>query len=235
MQGATHSSEKGILNFEIDQRISHIAGLPFKKFQLQLSEAGKIDSCRVALDFNLTSFMQYLRSFNDMGWLFISKQMLKKASMFDLGGGIFSFDIGYHNGLLNYEIRGDHLSSHTFNFDNFILIGKKQGDTWMVEDFILDKFELSAEIQSLEEKIALNFFGLKYQDNVLLGLEGTWNEQSNLLKTHVHLMEWNFGDEKKWQDLFLGRAPKGTLRGQGDVNIQILPHAPWVILIHLCR
>jgi hypothetical protein len=227
IKGEARLNQDNIIQFETDPILSHIAAVHPKKFHLFFNDSGDIDRWDLDLKLCLKPFLNYLYQLKEINWLFLSKQMIKKGKHLEISGGNCCIEAGYRHGTFNYSLKGEDLACQSLKIKNYSLFGKKQDRRWIIEDLIFDQLQLSAEIIPQEEAWKIQFLGLKYGDNLLIGLDGIWNELTDRLETRIHLLEYDTEGEKLFEKWVPGLLPIGKICGQGTLNLSPLPFSPW--------
>lgn len=228
LAGESKPDSDGSLTFKMNGPLTHMGNIHPDILEATLSQDGEIKDWAFTLKFPLSPFFNYLKRFEDSGWLFLSKRVLQQGSYLQLGGALFDVKLGYHGGIFEYEFLGRDISFYNALFNQFLLRGKKLEKRWVVDELSLDKLHLSTEISPKDDEWKIHFLGLKYGQNLLMGLDGEWNKATNVLSAQINLFEWNLQDDELLKDWMETVQPIGSLKGTGDLSIAFMSEAPWI-------
>lgn len=225
--GETVSLEDGNIEFHVNKELTHFGLSHPEKFELAFTPEGDLNRGAFSLRFNVPSFFKYIDEFRDTGWLYFSKQFIRRLAILKVEKGELALDLDYRDSLFQYRFQGKDIGFQNYQFNDFYLTGKKKEKSWIIDEFALDKLNLSAEISPKGSDWKLHHLGLKYGKNLLLGLEGNWSHESKSLLTEVNLFEWNLAEEESLQDWMESVRPVGQLKGTGHMNLTLSTDAPW--------
>jgi len=134
----------------------------------------------------------------------------------------FTFDVGCKDDGTSAYIEGnsDHVSFDGRPVDQCSFKCKKHDNIWMLEQLRFDDVTVAADVVRLPGCWKINFLGVEYGDNNLLGAEGEYRTNDKVLDLHINLLEVDFGKAQEFVTLpsfFQRHSLSGRMRATGSL------------------
>lgn len=212
------------IDFEFDHSLSHFGDVHPSIFQLALKDWDQIRDFRLEFSFHMKSLLYDLQRFSRTGLLFLSRNILKELNAIKKAEGEFKAAFAYdaRRSVFNYHVMGTDVAAGMYKFNNFLLVGKKKGSTWTVDQLQLDDISLAIDIEKDDEIWNINFLGARFGKSLMLGLEGKYNADVSLLEARVNLLEANLAHLDEWmpfQQAFEDLRLAGKLHATGGLRV----------------
>lgn len=210
------------VEFVLDNNLSHFGDVHPSIFHLVLKEWSQVEQFDLELNFKLNTLLHDLQRFSRTGLFFLSRNLIKELNDLKTAGGDFSLDFHYdqNNSSLVYELKGEDTSIGPYQFASIALNGRKNKDTWFIDQLQLDNLSVAAEILRAETSWIINFLGLRYGKSLLVGLEGEYRDGETSLETRVNLFEVDLKTLNE-ESLISDSSIKGQLRGTGKMLFEL--------------
>jgi hypothetical protein len=223
------------LQILLTPELSHFGDIHPTAFTLLLRDNYEIDQFAAQAHFRLNTLLHDLQRIHQSGVLRLSKGFSHILEDSHNISGDLSLSLAYSRDeeALTYSIKGKDLICETKNFTNCSLAGKKKGNTWIIDELILDDLSFAADLLHDDDRWKVNFLGLRVGKSFLMGLEGEYQEGSRAFDAKVNLLEVNLAHLQEWPSLneFIAEhSPKGILKAAGQLRIETPPkEGPWKV------
>lgn len=209
--------EKNI-KFTFDRDLTHFGDVRPQIFDLTLSDWGQVEGLDFRFSFHPKSLLPDLQKLTPLIY------PLKVLAHLKITDGEGQFDLHYDplGTAFEYELKCQNATWNKQQFDTFLLLGKKMGSSWSIDQLQLDQYSLAADISFKEDRWYLNFLGISVKDTLMAGLEGIYQKEGAFLGK-VNLLEVEIANLSKWkplQEFFKDLQPKGKLNAVGAFRIQ---------------
>lgn len=210
------------IEFVLDNNLSHFGDVHPSIFHLVLKEWSDVELFDLELNFKLNTMLHDLQRFSRTGLFFLSRNLIKELNDLKTAGGDFTVDFHYdqNNAALAYELKGEDTSIGPYQFASIELSGRKNKNTWFIDQLQLDHLSVAAEILRTDTSWIINFLGLRYGKSLLIGLEGEYHDGDATLETKVNLFEADLKTLNE-ESLISDSNVKGQLRGAGKMVFEL--------------
>lgn len=208
----------------LDTSQSHFSNVHPDLFRLVLRDWSHVQAFQMGLTFQLGTLLHDLQSFSRTGGLFLPGHLLKELNSLKTAQGQFKIDLQYDDttAQFSYLVNGKDVAVGKHTYQNLSLNGKKKDNTWSVDQLQLDDLSIAADISTVPQGYRLNFLGIRRGDSFVVGLEGKYQPEKDLLEGKVNLLEVDLERLHEWPALepFVAHVhPKGKLNGSGHIQI----------------
>lgn len=234
LAGISSTNQDGQTHWLIDKALSHFANVHPTRFQLVTTDQG-VDQFNLNFELELSNFLKEVNRLVEAG-VFPGSEDVKNWVWLRESQGTLQASIHYDQveNLTSYEMYSDNLQWRDHSFSQFILKGRKQDKKWMLDRCQLDDFSLFAELHHENEKWKINTLGINQSDVWQLGLEGLFSLDPCHLKAKIKLIDLNLdkiAQLKTFSRSICLKNLNGFVKGNGELEISFLSHAPWVDII----
>jgi hypothetical protein len=231
--GSTKSRDKDTVEFLINHHLTHFGQAHPTSIELALKNWSEVTAFHLQTQIQLNAFLRDLRRFEQTGLLCLSRRLLQQLDQAQNASGDIDLRMNYDcdAASLAYHASGDNITFRDLHFDKFIMNGKKQDNTWVVDQFQLDDLSVAADLRCHHDDWTVHFLGLRYGKSLLLGLEGRYVDEGDYLDAQVNLLEVDLAELTEWDKLrpfaSLFQA-QGQLHGTGKMQIKLVSSLPWL-------
>ena len=234
--GETYSSDSypnlDCVQFVLNRELSHFGDVHPSHFHLILRDWWQVMEFRLEADFKLATFFQDLQRFSRSGFLFLSRNILKRLNDIKNAEGLFNISIQYDDqqATLDYHLIGKDVVLDEYFFNTVSLDGKKSNSTWTIDQLKLDDISIAADILRKEKSWFINFLGLKIGKAILMGLQGEYFDDLRRAKGQVNLLEINIKELNKIPMLqtFVQKCPlTGHFKATGEFQYEVQDNQSW--------
>lgn len=215
-----------LIEFSFDRKLSHFGPVHPSLFKLVLKNWAQVELFQLQMAFSLENFLFDLQRFSKAGLLGLSKGFDQTLQDLTTAKGNVNVDLKYEgaNDVLSFYSSGKRLSFPNNTIDTLVLSGSRQNDTWNIEQLQIDQLSLSADLVKESDYYAIHFFGFRYGQSLLMGMEGRFFPDDNRLSATLNLVEMDLEHLGEFSDLtsFVEQHhPKGELRANGNMDIKL--------------
>ncbi|MBA3602084.1 MAG: hypothetical protein H0W50_00195, partial [Parachlamydiaceae bacterium] len=221
-----------LLSVTVNKELSHINGSPPNAFELTLNREFQLDHFHLNITLLLQQMATTLRGFNktkiwrDLGipddtWMALERNQ-----------GACSVDLKYDKDQSDFlfAFKGSDLSIDSFPIKKFLLTGKKQGNVWSIEQLLIDRISIAADIIKENQKWIFNFLGLRWDSSCLVGLKGEYYADQKIFLGNINLLEMDLQALKDLPQLseFVNKCqPRGTFKATGQIQLSQSENSKW--------
>lgn len=221
-------ADSELVEIVLDRKISHFGDVHPEHFQLVLRDWSLVHAFEFKVGFRLDTLLYDLQRLSRTGLFFVSRNFQEKINDIDVAEGFFKIDLHYdnQNSLLVYQAKSEDIAIGDYKFKECIVNGKKRGNTWTIDQCLLDNISFAADILHEDNGWKLNFLGLRYGSALLVGLEGQYQSASHIFDGRVNLLEAdlaNLGDIELLKPYMEILKPEGDLRATGKLRACFTP------------
>jgi hypothetical protein len=224
------SSEDPHIDVSLDHELSHFGNVHPTDFSLVVKKWSEVRSFYLRFAFQLDTLLKDIQRFSKTGLLFLSQGLLKELNTLKTAQGDFDVICRYKHDTaqLLYEADGHDVSIGPYQYKKCLLKGKKSGNQWGIEQLQLDDLSFAADVTKTEKELAIDFLGIRYGKDCLLGLEGKYSLENHQFNGKVNLLENDLARLHKWPKLhhLNSYRLKGDVRATGRIHAEWLDHNP---------
>lgn len=211
------------IDFQFDLKKSHFGEIYPQKLLLTLTDWNRVDDLQLEAHFRLSTLLHNLQKLG-RSQNFLSG-LINDLHQFSAVSGELALKLGFegYKGTLSFDLGGDNILIDQHLVKTFHLSGYQREDKWSIEQLQLDNISIAAELQRKDALWKIDFMGLRYAEDLLLGLNGSYEQDKSLLSAHVNLLEMDLGKISEWQllkSVFEDVKPEGVLKGSGEIQVK---------------
>lgn len=229
--GCTSNQEKGKVNVHVDKELSHVLQIYPTDFNLILDGQGAIQSFNLSTQLQLATIWKELKLLGQAS-PFLPNVFMQRLDLLQELKGKAALALQYNplNNSLKYSLTGKHIQWGVKEFEELVLIGTVKESRWQIDQFQIGDLSLCADFQTNETPWKLNCLGINYENSLIIGLQGIFDEERSLLNTKIQMFE--LIPSKLTQGNFLYNLAKHIgleekVRGKGDLKVHFLAKEPW--------
>ncbi|NGX41293.1 MAG: hypothetical protein KR126chlam4_01132 [Candidatus Anoxychlamydiales bacterium] len=211
-------------NLSLDKELSQLVGEKFKVLDFSLDENFNIDKFKLISNLNSFAFISSFQFLLDFG--FFGSDNINILSLIQSkhsGDILASLNLNDNKELL-FDIESKNFQLLNKKFEKFSLKGKKSKSNLEIQKLIFDDIESSIFVDTASEKINIKDWSLKKKDEILLKMNGYYDQNLASLSFDISDMKL---DLKKIRPLISNffDLPKalieGHLKGTGLLSVKL--------------
>ena len=222
----------GMIDIEFNSQLSHVGPVHPVAMNLLLKDWSQVEQFHLKMALSIENILFDLQRLSKTGLLGLSKGF--NESLLDLKSakGHLDVDLRYDGTPqdFSFQVIGENLVFPETKFDTLMLVGKKQKGNWSIEQFQLDRLSLSADMVKADDHFDIHFFGFRFGQSLLTGMDGKFFPDDNRLLANLNLVEIDLEKLDEFADFvpFVEQHhPKGELRANGKMELNFTSEQGW--------
>lgn len=218
----TKENHEGSKQVEVDRTLSHLSSLYLKTWTCCLKEWSKFETFEMTSEFDLSHLLSDIQRFKNTGVSIFAPAFIEKLECaFPIAGeGSLGVNFDPLDQSCHFDLNTSYTSRNQQNKDIFSMNGKKRENKWFLDEVRWGEWSVYAEVESVENKWKIPFFGLNLPQTLLIGFEGEIDRSESLFQGTIKLGELDLSSArlKPYFDfLEFTTFPQGTLEFAGEI------------------